>query len=44
MLRLITVLLFALALQAAERWVEFRSGPFEVFSNAGERAGRDRLY
>jgi hypothetical protein len=33
----------ALALEVAERWVAFRSGPFEVYSSAGERAGRERL-
>jgi len=27
----------------AERWVEFRSGPFVVYSSAGERAGRETL-
>ncbi len=37
------VLLIAVALQAADRWVEFRSGPFEVVSSAGERPGRTRL-
>jgi hypothetical protein len=43
MVRLVALLLVALTAQAAERWVEFRSGPFEVSSNAGERAGRQRL-
>jgi len=31
------------AASAADRWFEFRSGPFEVFTNAGERAGRGVL-
>ncbi len=43
MLRLSAVLLCALALPAAERWAEFRSGPFELLTDAGERAGRQRL-
>ncbi len=43
MLRLLTLLCMALALPAADRWLEFRSGPFEVFTDAGERVGRDRL-
>jgi hypothetical protein len=43
MTRLLTLLCIALALPAAERWVEFRSGPFEVLTDAGERAGRGRL-
>jgi len=33
----------ALSAPAAERWVEFRSGPFQVFTNAGERSGRETL-
>jgi len=37
------VALFCLPLSAAERWVEFRSGPFQVFTNAGERSGREAL-
>ncbi|MCC7173947.1 MAG: hypothetical protein IT159_02030 [Bryobacterales bacterium] len=44
MRRFLVVLLAALTLQAAERWVESGSGPFQVLSSAGERAGRDRLY
>jgi len=34
---------FVLTLSGAERWVEFRSGPFEVASQAGERIARERL-
>ncbi len=41
--RLFAVLSLACALSAADRWIEFRSGPFEVVTNAGPRAGRDRL-
>ncbi|HSW49207.1 MAG TPA: hypothetical protein VLH09_03485, partial [Bryobacteraceae bacterium] len=44
MLRLLAILVVACALQAADRWVEVRSGPFQVLSSVGERAGRDRLY
>jgi len=44
MLRLTAGLLLAASLAAAaDRWVELRSGPFEVLSDAGERAGRERL-
>jgi hypothetical protein len=43
MSRLLTWLCLALALPAADRWVELRSGPFEVLTDAGERAGRERL-
>ncbi len=42
--RLVAVLSLACALSAADRWIEFRSGPFEVATNAGPRAGRDRLF
>ena len=41
MLRLLTLLCLALALPAADRWLEFRSGPFEVLTDAG-RARRAR--
>ncbi len=39
------VVLICLALPAAadDRWVGFRSGPFEVLSSAGERSGREAL-
>ena len=43
MLRFFALLIAALTLGAADRWVEFRSGPFEVITDAGERAGRERL-
>src|SRR5574341_1992556 len=43
-MRLAVALLFAAsALSADERWIEYRSGPFEVLTNAGERAGRETL-
>ena len=41
--RLFALFFAALTLAAADRWVEFRSGPFEVVTAAGERAGRERL-
>src|SRR5579862_5514954 len=28
---------------AADRWTEYRSGPFHVFSASGDRAARERL-
>jgi len=43
MVRLPALLLVSLALSAADRWVEFRSGPFEVLTDAGERPGRQHL-
>ncbi len=43
MRRLFPLLLLAVTLRPAERWVEYRSGPFEVLTNAGERAGRETL-
>ena len=41
-LRLLYILLLAVPAFAAE-WVEYRSGPFHVFSDAGDRAARERL-
>lgn len=35
--------LFACAASAQERWIQFRSGPFEVFTNAGAPPGRQLL-
>src|SRR5258706_6734492 len=35
--------LFACAASAQERWIQFRSGPFEVFTNAGAHPGRELL-
>ena len=44
MLRLAVLLCtFAALSTAADRWVQFRSGPFEVYTTAGARAGRDAL-
>ena len=42
-MRWLGLLLLVSNLTAADRWVEFRSGPFEVLTDAGERAGRERL-
>ena len=39
-------LFLALALissAAADRWLLVRSGPFEIYSSAGDRAARERL-
>ena len=39
-----TLMLVLLALPAlAADWVEYRTGPFHVFSNAGDRSARERL-
>jgi hypothetical protein len=44
MLKWLVWLLVPLAAAAAEdRWIEIRSGPFQVLSNAGDRPGRDAL-
>jgi tetratricopeptide (TPR) repeat protein len=40
---LLSLLCLAMALPATGRWVEFRSGPFEVLTDAGDRQGRDTL-
>lgn len=40
--RIFTVALLAVPAFAAD-WVEYRSGPFHIFSNAGDRAARERL-
>ncbi len=40
--RILTVALLAAPAFAAD-WVEYRSGPFHIFSNAGDRAARERL-
>lgn len=39
---LASLLLFTLPAMA-ERWIEYRIGPFHVFSDAGDKAARDRL-
>lgn len=41
-LALLTIL--ALSATAEDKWVRIRSGPFEVLSNAGDRAARERMY
>ena len=43
MARLSLLLFFAFTLAGADRWVGLRSGPFEVLSDAGDRAARERL-
>ena len=40
--RTLTLALLALPAFAAD-WVEYRAGPFHVFSDAGDRAARERL-
>jgi hypothetical protein len=41
--RLLLALLLPLFLSAEDRWIEFDSGPFQVFTNAGDKAGREAL-
>src|ERR1700683_5212031 len=43
MRRLLFILLLPCALHAADHWVKFASGPFQVFTDAGTRAGRETL-
>src|SRR5580698_5576105 len=43
MRRLLLSLLLPFALTAADHWVKFASGPFQVFTDAGTRAGREAL-
>src|ERR1700678_2141083 len=43
MRRLLLSLLLPFALTAADHWVKFASGPFQVFTDAGTRAGRETL-
>ena len=43
MRRLLMLALLPGLLSADERWVKFTSGPFEVLSDAGPRAGREAL-
>ena len=40
--RIFTLALLAAPAFAAD-WVEYRSGPFHIFSDAGDRAARERL-
>ena len=41
--RLLLVLLLPLLLEADDHWIAFKSGPFEVFSNVGEKPAREKL-
>lgn len=43
MLRPFAALVLAPAILSAASWTEYRSGPFRVVSNAGDRAARERL-
>src|ERR1700728_4891443 len=43
MQRLLAGLLLPFALNAADHWVKYVSGPFQVFTDAGPRAGREAL-
>jgi hypothetical protein len=43
MYRVLLAAVLAAAPAFAERWIEYRAGPFHVFSDAGDKAARDRL-
>jgi hypothetical protein len=43
MYRAVLAVLLSVAPAMAERWIEYRVGPFHVFSDAGDKAARDRL-
>ncbi len=43
MRRLLTLAFFPCLLAAADHWIRYNSGPFEVFTDAGPRAGREAL-
>ena len=43
MLKLLPLLLLPLAASAEDRWIDIRSGPFQVLTNAGDRPGREVL-
>jgi hypothetical protein len=43
MRRLLLTLLLPCALHAADHWVKFTSGPFQILTDAGTRAGRETL-
>jgi len=43
MRRLSILCLFPCLLAADDHWVKFTSGPFEVLTDAGARAGRETL-
>lgn len=42
-MRLLVLLALAPALLSADQWVKFASGPFEVITDSGARAGREAL-
>ncbi|HUS06378.1 MAG TPA: hypothetical protein VMZ52_08790 [Bryobacteraceae bacterium] len=42
-MRAALILLIPLLLNAEERWLQLQSGPFEVFTNAGEKQGKETL-
>jgi len=43
MRRLLFTLLLPFALHAADHWVKVTSGPFQIFTDAGTRAGRETV-
>ena len=43
LLRLCLLACLSLGLQAEERWIAIKSGPFEVFTTGSERAAREKL-
>ena len=42
-LRWLALLFIPLAAAAGDRWIEIRSGPFQIVTNAGDRGGREAL-
>jgi hypothetical protein len=42
-MRFIFLLLFPIVLAAQEHWLQLQSGPFEVFTNSGEKQGKETL-
>lgn len=43
MYRLFLIALLPALMQAEDHWIALKSGPFEVYSDAGERAAREKL-
>ena len=43
MSRLLILLLLPVLLVADDKWIALKSGPFEVYSNVGEKAAREKL-
>jgi len=37
------VVLFAVSAFGADKWIDYRIGPFHVISNAGDKAAREKL-